>query len=441
MRPYVPVILGVLVYVIVRAVYRLLLHTGPQVQRDWVGKYLVGAANAGFQSECVNMPVSSWQMYVHGLHSNLTSPNHIDTAVLERDIKLLKEMGGNTYRFSIKWARVQPNATTFHTSYYHDVCRLLRKYEIQPVITLFHFVLPPWAEDVWENRTGVFVTFACRAMLEFLQYKPVVITLNEPYLYALHSYMLSARPPFKRSCKLCLNVLAEMLCNHVQIYKFIKHCDPSVAVSIAKNIMPVHANTQVNPVEQILRTQFHTWFNLSYLRFVNTGVISMLLMGSLVYHDTRTPGSVDFVGVNHYTEMSMSTSLDYQSPIGVELRPPNLSSGSIHSAAGWFVTPLSWYKTLELVTKHTSLPILVTECGVSNVDNNAPIGRSDAMSNILSLINTFPQVCGVLVWTLIDNIEWESGNEVRFGIFDEQRRASDTHAVIKSFFQQKMQKT
>ena len=54
------------------------------------------------------------------------------------------------------------------------------------------------------------------------------------------------------------------------------------------------------------------------------------------------------------------------------------------------------------------------------------------MSNILALINTFPQVRGVLVWTLIDNIEWESGTDVRFGIFNMEQKPTDISNSIRS---------
>lgn len=432
--------LVIITYLVLYTLIKLMTYTGVGTGRPWHMGYLKGAASAGFQNEELkmkNMPRSQWQSYVQRLHPHATGPNHIDLDVLRGDIELLKSIGGNSYRFSVEWARVQPLPPVFDMSYYHNVCKMLVSYGIQPVITLFHFVLPSWAEDVWENKTGAFVAFSCRVVLELLRYKPIFITLNEPYLYALHGYMLGARPPFRRSTKLCLNVLTEMLTDHVHIYRFIKQCDSTCLVSIAKNIMPVHANTRLNPLEQALRFHFNAWFNLSFFRFINTGVIAMSFLECVKYRDTGAHMSVDFLGVNHYTEMSLATSMDYHNPIEVELRPPTVEVGSVKSAAGWFVTPLSWYKTLALVTQHVQIPVVVTECGVSNIEGQSRISRSDAMSNILALINTFPQVRGVLVWTLIDNIEWESGTDVRFGIFNMERKPTDISNSIRSFFKSK----
>lgn len=433
------IVLVVLCIIVLACVlhYNLISGVANAERKTWPMQYLVGAATAGFQNEEDNMPSSQWQEYVHRLYPCIKGPNQIDLSVLENDIALLKGAGGNSYRFSIEWCRVQPQQHMFDVSYYHNVCQLLKRYDMQPVITLFHFVLPKWAENVWVHRDSSFTAFACRVVLEFACYDPVIITLNEPYLYALHGYMLGIRPPFKKSVQLCLNVLLQMLCDHTYIYRFIKtHC-PSLKVSIAKNVMPVHANTQLNPIEQALRIQFNAWFNLSFFRFVNTGIISMFLMGRVVYRNTQCPCAFDFVGVNHYTEMSMATHLNYNNPIGVELRPPNLGVGSIRSAAGWFVTPLSWFKTLQLVTENTRLPVIVTECGVSNIEDDAAISRADAMANILNLINTFPQVHGTMVWTLIDNIEWESGTNVKFGIFDKERAKTDIYTVVSNFFKHK----
>jgi len=430
----------VLIIILVLCVVYVLMLRSPTIicyKQKWSEPYLLGTAQAGFQNETSDMPPSQWKSFVKDMYQNITSPDHLNLKILKRDVNMLKNMGANCYRFSVEWSRVQQGVNEFDLSYYHSVCNMLKTEAIRPVVTLFHFVLPPWANDVWINKKRHFVRFAKRVVDELAKYNPIFITLNEPYLYALHGYMIGARPPFRKSTSLCLEVLAEMLANHVEIYNHTKRHHENCLVSIAKNVMPIHANTYLNPIEQALKVQFDNFFNRSYFRFINTGVVKFFLRGTYLQRRLSVGPVVDFFGVNHYTEMSLETQFSYRNPVEVQLRPPVISPGSTRSAAGWFVTPLSWYRTLDMVIANCDLPIIITECGVSNLEKGSAITRSDAMTHILSVIRTIPQVKGVMIWTLVDNIEWESGNSVRFGIFDIERRKTEIHEPIMNFFSSK----
>ena len=396
--------------------------------------FLKGTAQAGFQNESSSFPKSDWENYVKTVHKCISSPNHLSLSVLRADLIRLKHMQGNCYRFSIEWARVSPSFYDFDMEYYINVCAILKDLNLRPIITLFHFVLPPWARNVWTNDQPWFVQFAKKVITSLASFNPIWITLNEPFLYALHGYITGSRPPFKKKPSLGLRVLKNMLVNHSEIYRFAKHQIPDCLVGIAKNFMPVHADYMFNPIEQALKYQFSNWFNTSFYNFLNTGEITMWLLGSRVKHNTNTFPVCDFVGVNHYTEMTFTTGI--ANPINVELRPPVLSYGYAYTKAGWYVTPQSWFETLKGICSKVDLPIIVTECGVSQLENQQ-ITRKVAMENILNTFKLFPQIQGVLVWTLIDNIEWESGNEVKFGIFNLEREKTEIYKPVKRFFKSK----
>ena len=412
------------------------LYLQPQPRQAATSKlnipFLKGTAQAGFQNETANFPKSDWQHFVNTVHNNLVSPNHIDLSVLREDLLKLKAMGGNAYRFSVEWARVAPSFYEFDLSYYTNVCRLLKTLKMRPVITLFHFVLPKWANNVWTYNQPWFVQFAKKTIKALHIFDPVWITLNEPYLYALHGFITGSRPPFRKSPKLGLTVLKNMISNHTEIYKYAKQINDHSLVGIAKNFMPVHADCFLNPIEQALKHQFSNWFNNSFYNFVNTGEISFWLLGSRIKHNTRTFPVCDFVGANHYTEMTFTTGIT--NPINVELRPPQVTYGSAYTKAGWYVTADSWFKTLQAICMNVNLPVIITECGVAQIENQQ-ISRQHAMQNVLNTFNLFPQVQGVLVWTLIDNVEWESGNDVKFGIFNLNREQTDIYTPVKQFFQ------
>ena len=80
------------------------------------------------------------------------------------DIKLLKQMDNNAYRFSIEWARIEPQQGVFcnyEIQHYQEKIQYLQEQGIEPVVTMFHFTLPKWVKG-WNKKETIpyFVRFA-----------------------------------------------------------------------------------------------------------------------------------------------------------------------------------------------------------------------------------------------------------------------------------------
>ena len=62
------------------------------------------------------------------------------------DVQLLKDMGLNSYRFSISWSRILPagigEINQEGVEYYRDLINLLLASDINPVVTIYHWDLP-----------------------------------------------------------------------------------------------------------------------------------------------------------------------------------------------------------------------------------------------------------------------------------------------------------
>ena len=76
----------------------------------------------------------------------------------EEDIKLLADAGLNAYRFSIEWARIEPEEGSFdlnEVEHYRDVIACCKKYGVEPFVTLHHFSSPKWlmSKGGWEAET------------------------------------------------------------------------------------------------------------------------------------------------------------------------------------------------------------------------------------------------------------------------------------------------
>ncbi|MCW3060221.1 MAG: beta-glucosidase, partial [Capsulimonas sp.] len=81
----------------------------------------------------------------------------------------MKRLGLQSYRFSVSWSRIFPEANGVPNpkglDFYKRLVDELRAADIQPWMTLFHWDLPQWAEDRfggWESRdcAHVFADYA-----------------------------------------------------------------------------------------------------------------------------------------------------------------------------------------------------------------------------------------------------------------------------------------
>ena len=104
------------------------------------------------------------------------------------DIKHMKEIGVNSYRFSFSWPRVLPNGTgqinQKGLDFYKRLVNELLENDISPNATLYHWDLPQVLENKggWTNRDvkDWFGEYASLMFREFNGLVPMWATLNEP---------------------------------------------------------------------------------------------------------------------------------------------------------------------------------------------------------------------------------------------------------------------
>ncbi len=107
----------------------------------------------------------------------------------KEDIAMFAEMGFRTFRMSVAWSRIYPlgdeeTPNEEGLQFYEDVFRELKKYDIEPLVTISHYDLPMHlAEEYggWKNRKliGFFKKFVTTL---FERYKGLVrywLTFNE----------------------------------------------------------------------------------------------------------------------------------------------------------------------------------------------------------------------------------------------------------------------
>lgn len=81
----------------------------------------------------------------------------------EQDIAMRAGLGFNVYRFSVEWARIEPEPGLFSTAalnHYRRVLEACHRHGISPIVTYHHFSSPRWvaagaAGRRWRRRRGL----------------------------------------------------------------------------------------------------------------------------------------------------------------------------------------------------------------------------------------------------------------------------------------------
>ncbi|KAL2476199.1 putative beta-glucosidase 41 [Abeliophyllum distichum] len=126
---------------------------------DFPNRFIFGTASSAYQFEGAvnegNKGDSIWDKFTRQPGRILDFSN-ANTAVdqyhrFKDDIDLMKDLGMDSYRFSISWSRIFPNGTGEPNlegiQYYNNLIDALTEKGIEPYATLYHWDLPQMLED------------------------------------------------------------------------------------------------------------------------------------------------------------------------------------------------------------------------------------------------------------------------------------------------------
>lgn len=148
-------------------------------------EFLLGASTAAHQVEGNNRYSDLWAQEQME-HSSFAEPSN--DAVdhyhrYEEDIALLAGAGLNAYRFSIEWARVEPQEGCFDESeleHYRKVIRCCREHGVEPVVTLHHFSSPKWLIERGAGRPRARLTISSAMPSRLWRLSAMSCTISAP---------------------------------------------------------------------------------------------------------------------------------------------------------------------------------------------------------------------------------------------------------------------
>lgn len=316
----------------------------------------------------------------------------------EDDLECLKYLNCNAYRFSIDWSRVEPGPGKFDDraiEYYTYLAKKLKENNIEPFVTLWHWPLPLWVRDMggWTNKQTIelFNRFAEKMVGVLRGDVKYWITLNEPYIYSLDSYLRGLWPPQKRNPFSYFKVNKNLTEAHNRVYDTIKKTALESYVGIANNL---------------------SYFEAKDNKFVNK-VIKKILDKHWNYNlFNKIKNKLDFIGLNYY----FHNRIDY----GL-----NKNENKIINDLGWELYPSGIYNLLLELKKYNK-PIYITEHGLADEhDKQRAWYISESLKYISAAMQDSADVRGYFHWSLLDNFEWAHGFGPKFGLYSIDRKTFD----------------
>lgn len=172
-------------------------------------RFLFGVGSAAHQVEGNNVNSDWWELEHGEHHPAEPSGDAIDHYHrYPDDIRLIAALGFGAYRFSIEWARVEPEPGRFSRAaldHYRRMLASCHEAGLRPVVTLHHFSSPRWIADLggWErpevaDRFGRYCDRVAAAVGDLFDIACTVNEVNMPALIELDGPMSGfprARPP------------------------------------------------------------------------------------------------------------------------------------------------------------------------------------------------------------------------------------------------------
>ena len=401
--------------------------------------FLIGAATAAHQVEGNNIHSDLWAME-HMKHTSFIEPSldavdHYNR--YEKDIKLMADAGLNAYRFSIEWARIEPEEGHFDSEavdHYKAVIACCKKYGIEPFVTLHHFSSPKWliSKGGWEASTtpedfAHYVRFIIGELGSELHY---ICTINEANM-GIQVAAIAER--YKR----------QMMAQMQAAQSGGNSADGSVQVGINLQKMmegqkaAAAENLEVFGVEKVenftsMRTREGDLLILKAHELAKKEIKALypdIKVGlTLSLHDIQPQEDGmerakkewdeefmhylpyikddDFLGVQNYTRSLIGADGQLPNPDGAELTQMNYE-----------FYPEALEHVLRKVAKDFHGDLYVTENGIATADDTRRVAFIDtALKGIVSCINDGLPVKSYFHWSLLDNFEWQKGYSMTFGL-------------------------
>lgn len=428
--------------------------------KDFPKNFLWGASTSAYQVE------GAWNEDGKGLsvidmldHPEDTSDFKVASDHYHRykeDVKLFSELGLKAYRFSIAWSRIIPNGigevNKKGIEFYNNLIDELNKYNIEPIVTIYHFDLPYELEKNggWNNRETIdaFVEYANVLFNHFGDKVKYWLTINEQNTMILHPGAIGIPKGGKLPSKKELyQQNHHMLLAQAKVMSLCHKKCKNAKIGPALNITTMYGET-CNPNDAIAAHNWETLRGWSFLDLAVYGRYNRLFWSYLEDRELEPlilegdmeimkNGKPDFIAMNYYSTATIAQSKGDNSDVSPRAGDQQIMLGEpgVYRAAenpyvdkskyGWVVDPVGLRMTLRKVSERYDLPILITENGYGDKDileENDVINDDDRIDFIKKHLEQLKlaiadgvDILGYCPWSAIDVVSTHQGYGKRYG--------------------------
>jgi beta-glucosidase len=353
--------------------------------------FIWGTATAAHQVEGGNWN-NDWWLWEHTPDSPCTEPSGDACDHYHRypdDLRLLRDLGFNAYRFSVEWSRIEPEESEFSRAaldHYRRMCGTCLELGLAPIVTFHHFTSPRWlaASGGWiEPSTAErFARFAERVTKHLGDVMARVCTFNEPNVVATFGHQWGIFPPGDRDPDLRRRANDVFIDAHRRTVEIVQGGPGATPVGLTLAMQDL----QAAPGGEKHRDAERAVMEDVYLEAARGN---------------------DYVGVQTYTRLQYG-------PHGM-LPPP---VGARTTQMGYEFWPEALEATIRRAAEVTrGVPILVTENGIGTANDDERIEYvTRALRGVRACLDDDIDVRGYVYWSLMDNFEWVLGYGPTFGL-------------------------
>lgn len=419
--------------------------------------FLIGASTAAHQVEGNNIHSDYWAQELLP-HTSFAEPSGIACDHYNRyeeDIRLMARAGLNAYRFSIEWARIEPEEGQFDEAeieHYRRVIRCCRENGIEPIVTLMHFTSPVWLirKGGWEAESTVeyfrrYAAFVAERLGSQLRY---ICTINEAnmglQLAAIaRRFQLMARQAQKNAKSAEGTVQVGM--NFAKMMENLKYAaeenagifgtpQPQIFVSSRTaegDALVFRAHQAAKEAIKALHPEIQVGITLSLhdLQALPGGeAFAEKAWDEEFLHYLPFLQGDDFLGVQNYTRTLYGPEGQLPAPEGAEL-----------TQMDYEFYPEALEHVLRKVHEVFKGPLMVTENGIATGDDSRRVEFiRRALRGVENCLADGIPVRGYCHWSLLDNFEWQKGYAMRFGLIAVNRETlertpKESLSVLGSF--------
>ena len=308
----------------------------------------------------------------------------------KEDIRLLKEMGMNCYRFSISWSRIYPNGDDPEPNeeglaFYEKVIDELLANGITPMPTLYHFDIPLHLAEKYggfAERTVCFLfeRYAETCFRRFGSKVKLWLTFNEQNTIEDQLEYYGIDPELQQSPEIKYRVIHHVMLAHCLAVRAARRISPELQIGGMVVYPPVYPKSCAP--EDVSAAQFmQHMFTDVYLDLFADGAYPSYFTAFLREKEIRLPiepedldifaeNTVDFLAFSYYRSGCVSAKEEAAARTD-PMRISDFATGTLspnpllpRTRWGWTIDPVGFRIALDRVYSRYRMPVYVVEAGI-----------------------------------------------------------------------------